>query len=75
MSKDKLPYTMVQVDAALEAIIGSKVFEAYKSGSLYNRPMLCDRCATMAWVEMRPEDEHSAILRSAIEDLRTYGDV
>lgn len=61
-------YTIAQIDAAIIDIVPSQ--RAIISRS---RPHAMLDAAGVAWVNERPEDDHSRILRAAIKDLNTFG--
>lgn len=66
-------YTMDQVEEALEAIFGSKLYHHLKSDAHRNIPRDMERAAVKAWMSGRPEDEHSAVLRAGLYNLNHSG--
>lgn len=65
--------TMEQVEAAMEAIFGSKLYAHLTEDVHRNIPRDIERAALRAWTEERPEDEHSAVLRAAVKNLNKSG--
>jgi hypothetical protein len=68
-----LKYTMADVDAAIRAIMGDRLFDALRQSSSYSRTHMMNDAARRSWVEGRPEDRHSAVLRAAIRHLDRTG--
>lgn len=71
MTSPNVDYTIAQVDEAIRVIAGHHAVRPGDWG--WSRPHACLSAASRAWIEERPEDEHSAILRSAIRDLDEHG--
>ena len=70
---ESAPLTMEQVEAAIEAILGTKLYAHLASDVHRNIPRDIERAAVSAWTKNRSEDEHSAILRAALINLNTKG--
>jgi hypothetical protein len=66
-------FTMDQLEEALEAIFGSKLYDHLKSDAHRNIPRDMERAAVKAWISGRPEDEHSAVLRAGLYNLNRSG--
>ena len=73
MVADAPAYTIDQVEAAIEAIVGSKLYAHLASDLHRNIPRDIERAAVTAWTKNRPEDEHSSVLRAALINLNTKG--
>ncbi|KGM36148.1 hypothetical protein [Inquilinus limosus] len=61
-----ITYTMGDVDAALRAIFGPHY-------DPHDRTIHMDRAAARCFVEQRPEDRHTQVLRAALTHLRKTG--
>lgn len=67
----KTPYTIDQIDEAIRAIVGNNGVD--RTSASWARPHAMLSAAGQSWINQRPEDHHSAILRSAPLDLNKTG--
>lgn len=66
-----MSYTLQQIDNACTAIGGPNTVRPGDWG--WNRPMTMITCASKAWIDQYPEDEHTQVLREALQDMNKYG--
>ena len=66
-----IPYTIKEIDDAMRAIGGEGTVRVGDFG--WSRPIAMLSAASKAWIDQRPEDGHSLILRSALLDLNQTG--
>lgn len=64
-------YTITELDAAILAIAGEAAINAVQHGR--PRPHAMLNAAQQAWIDQRPEDEHTRALRAGLADLNTKG--
>jgi hypothetical protein len=64
-------YTIASIDEAMRQIAGERAVRPGDYG--WNRVTTMLSVASRAWIDERPEDEHSRILRAALRDLNTKG--
>lgn len=67
MTFQKVPYTIDQLDESIRAIAGD--FAVRLDDTSWARTSAVLAAAGKAWIECYPEDQHTAILRSAALDL------
>lgn len=67
MSFQKVPFTQEQLDESIRAIAGGFAVHRDDPGWHYARQILF--AGINAWVEGHPEDQHTAIIRSAAIDM------
>lgn len=67
------PYTLADVDAALREILGHRIFDALRQSPSWSRPQLMKDAAAECFTRQRPEDQHSAVLRAAIQHMNKKG--
>ncbi len=65
------PYTIDQIDDAIRAIAGERAVRRGDYG--WHRVHAMLGAAGQAWIDQRPEDAHSDILRTALKDLNKDG--
>lgn len=64
-------YTIAEIDEAIEAVVPhyTKAVQGYG----WSRPHAMLSAAAVAWVNERPEDRHTAVLRAGIRDMNRTG--
>ena len=66
-----MPYTIDQLDNAMCEIAGARFVRPGDLG--WTRPHAMITVASRAFIDHRPEDEHTTILREALLDLEKAG--
>ncbi len=64
---------LADVDAALREILGHRLFDALRQSPAWSRPQMMKDVAAECFTRRRPEDQHSAVLRAAIQQLDKTG--
>lgn len=67
----RAPYTIDQLDRAMITIAGK--MQVRRGDGSWSRPHSLYDTAAVAWINRYPEDEHTAVIRAAIADLKATG--
>ena len=64
-----MAYTRSELHLALRTILAVPDGHEIPGGP----PYACHQAAAVCWIDKRPEDRHSEILREALVDLKSFG--
>lgn len=67
--------TDTALDTALETVLGSPLYVALRDTSNTGRTGIMRVAIERMWMEQRPEDCHSAIIRQAMANLAAFGKI